>query len=270
MLNCVAPVRIHADEMSSDIHSTAIVSPRAELGTGVKIGPYAVIGEDVEIGRDTFIGSHTVIEPLTRIGARNRISAHTVIGGTPQDLTFDGVETWLIIGDDNVIRELVTIHRSTSAEQPTTIGSHCFLMAASHVGHDCQVGHHVILTNGVLIGGHVEIGDHVIMGGAAVVHQFCRIGKLAMVRGTTPVNKDVLPFCMVAGDPVAHYRLNSIGLRRAGVNGERYRALEKAFRNLRAGEDLADVPDTEETGHMRAWLAAESKRGLHGFVRAQK
>ncbi|MGI9304379.1 MAG: acyl-ACP--UDP-N-acetylglucosamine O-acyltransferase [Gammaproteobacteria bacterium] len=256
--------------MTSDIHNTAIVSPRAELGAGVKIGPYAVIGDDVEIGADTSIGPHTVIEPFTRIGARNRISAHTIIGGAPQDLTYDGSQTWLEIGDDNIVRELVTLNRSTNSERPTTIGSHCFFMAASHVGHDCQVGDHVVLTNGVLIGGHVEIGDHVNMGGAAVVHQFCRIGKLAMVRGTTPVNKDVLPFCMVAGDPVTHYRLNSIGLRRAGINGERYRALERAFRDLRAGGDLGNVPDTEETAYMRDWLAAESRRGLHGFVRGKE
>ena len=248
------------------IHPTAIVARSARLGRGVVVEPYAVIEEDVEIGDDSHIGPHAVLHRGTRLGARNRIHAHAVIGGTPQDLSFEGADTLLVIGDDNVLREGVTVHRATSVEAPTRIGSHCFLMAYAHVAHDCRLGDRVILTNNVCLGGHVEIGDHCVLGGNAGVHQFVRIGTQAMVSAHALVRKDVLPYTLVGGEPLKHYRLNTVGLRRRGITRERYDALETAFRLLRSGRGLIEAPLTPEVELLGAWLARPSKRGVLGFA----
>lgn len=252
----------------STIHPTALVDPAARLGSDVRVGPYAVIAADTEIGDGCEIGPHVVVHRYVRLGAHNRVHAHTVLGDTPQDVSFEECESWVEIGDRNVIREHVTVHRASGPERPTRIGSGCFLMAGSHVAHDCRVGDRVVMTNSVLLGGQVQVGDRANLGGAAVVHQFCRIGSLTMVGGFAGVGQDVLPYSMVHGIPAVHYRLNTIGLRRAGITGERYRALETAFRALRAGNrSLADVPETPETTHLREWLAAPSKRGVAGWRR---
>jgi UDP-N-acetylglucosamine acyltransferase len=251
------------------IHSTAIISPKAEIGADVSIGPYVVIEDNVFIGAGTTIGPHAVIHRYTKIGQRNRIHAHAVLGDLPQHLAYKGNETWLEIGDDNIIREMVTIHRALGEESSVTrIGSNCFLMGNSHIGHDCVVGDHVIITNNAAIGGHVEIGNRAIIGGMVGVHQFVRIGALAMVAACTMVRKDVLPYCMVGGDPVKHYRLNAVGLRRNGINGDSYRNLEKAYRRLRAGLSLDGIENTAEVDHWRLWLVDNSKRGISGFVKA--
>ncbi|QBQ56043.1 acyl-ACP--UDP-N-acetylglucosamine O-acyltransferase [Nitrosococcus wardiae] len=248
------------------IHPTAVVAPEAKLGKDVIIGPYAVINSPVSIGEESVIGPHTVIHSFVRIGLRNQIHAHAVIGDTPQDLSFSNLETWVSIGDDNILREGVTIHRSTDPDHPTHIGNNCYFMAYSHVAHDCTIGQSVILTNNVLLGGHVEIGDKAVLGGGAVVHQYCRVGAYAMVQGNGSVGQDVLPYSIVGGHPVRHYRLNTVGLRRAGIKGERYRTLEQAFWQLRHGADLNDLPETPEMAYLRAWLATKSKRGLHRFA----
>jgi UDP-N-acetylglucosamine acyltransferase len=144
-------------------------------------------------------------------------------------------------------------------------------MAYSHIGHDCRVGDGVIITISTTVGGHVEIGDRAVLGGSVAVHQFCRIGQYAMVAGFIAVRKDVLPYTMVAGDPARHYRLNSVGLRRAGIKGERYRQLEQAYRAVRAGDkSLSGIPTSDEVVHLREWLAKDSKRGLSGFLRDSK
>jgi UDP-N-acetylglucosamine acyltransferase len=253
---------------AAQIHQTALVSPHARIAEGAVIGPYAVIEGRVDIGPWSRIGPHVVIHSYVRIGAYNQIHAHAVLGGPPQDLSFDGRETWIDIGHRNQIREGVTIHRSTNAERPTRVGSQCFVMAYAHVPHDCSIGDRVILTNNVTLGGHVEVGDDAILGGAAAVHQFVRIGTGAMVGGLSGVHKDVLPYTMVMGEPARHYRLNTVGLRRAGVEGERYHALEAAFRALRLRKPLDDIPETPETSYLRAWLEAPSKRGLARFLRS--
>jgi UDP-N-acetylglucosamine acyltransferase len=252
----------------ADIHQTAVIDPAARLGEGVRVGPYAVIGGDVEIGAGTTIGPHVVIHPNVRLGDENSVHAHAVLGDLPQDVAFTGAETRLEIGDRNRIRENVTVHRASQPDRLTRIGSDCFLMAGSHVGHDCRVGDRVILTNNVLLGGVVTVGDGANLGGAAVVHQFCRIGSLAMIGGFGGVGQDVLPYAMVHGIPACHFRLNTIGLRRAGAKGERYGALEIAFRALRAGDkELGDAPDTPEVSHLREWLAAPSKRGIAAWTK---
>ena len=251
-----------------DIHETAVVDPGARLGEGVRIGPYAVIAADVEIGGGTTIGPHVVIHPHVRLGQDNSVHAHAVLGDLPQDVAFTGAETRLVVGDRNRIRENVTVHRASQPDRLTRIGSDCFLMAGSHVAHDCRVGDRVVLTNNVLLAGVVEVGDGANLGGAAVIHQFCRIGALAMVGGFSGVSQDVLPYAMVHGIPACHFRLNTIGLRRAGVKGERYGALETAFRALRVGDrQLGDAPDTPEVSRLRAWLAAPSRRGIAAWTR---
>ncbi len=252
----------------ADIHETAVVDPGAVLDAGVRVGPHAVIGDDVRIGAGTTIGPHAVILPHVRLGEENSVHAHAVLGDLPQDVAFTGAKTRLEIGDRNMIRENVTVHRASQADRVTRIGSDCFLMAGSHVAHDCQVGDRVILTNNVLLAGVVTVGEGANLGGAAVIHQFCRVGPLAMVGGFGGVGQDVLPYAMVHGIPACHFRLNTIGLRRAGVKGERYGALETAFRALRAGDkSLGDAPDTPEVSYLREWLAAPSKRGICAWAK---
>ncbi len=250
----------------SQAHATASIAASARLGEGVRIGPYAVIEDHVEIGNAAVIGAHAVVHSFVRLGRKTRIHPHAVLGGVPQDVSFKGNETWVEIGDETIIREYVTIHRATRPERPTNIGSNCYLMAYTHVAHDCQIGDRVTLTNCVTLAGHVQVGEWAMLGGLVPVHQFVRIGAYAMVGGNTGLRKDVLPFSLVAGEPARHYRLNIVGLRRAGITGERYHVLEAAFRALRAGRSLNELPETQEIALLRKWLAAPSKRGLTGFA----
>ena len=231
------------------IHPTAVVSAAAEIGEGVEIGPHAVVHDWV------------------RIGAGTRIHAHAILGDAPQHLSYEGEETWVEIGENNVIREGVTIHRSMSPEAPTRVGADCFLMAYAHIAHDCVVGDGVIITNNSCLGGHVEIGERAVLGGGVMIHQHCRIGPYAMLGGMSGVRKDILPYSMVSGYPALHYGLNKVGLRRGGIRGERYGALEEAFRLLRAGRKLPDSLQTAEIAFLREWLGKRSKRGCAGFVR---
>jgi UDP-N-acetylglucosamine acyltransferase len=252
---------------SGSIHPTAVVSAKAEIDSSVVIGPYAVVEDHVGIGAGTTLGPHAVIREFCRIGVDNTIDAHAVIGGLPQHTGFAGSKTWVEIGDNNVIREGATIHRAFTPDGVTRVGSGCYLMSYAHVGHDCTVGDKVTLSNNIVLGGHVEVGESAVMGGCAGAHQFLRIGCYAMVGGYVPLRKDVLPYSMVGGEPVRHYRLNTIGLRRGGFDKDRYRAVEAAFRELRNGnKDLAGVPDTDDVIHLREWLEAKSKYGVYGFA----
>jgi len=202
-----------------------------------------------------------------KMGSANILHPHAVLGGLPQDTSFKAeTVSWLEIGDNNVFREGFTAHRSATEDAITKIGSDCFFMNNSHVAHDCMVGNQTIFANNVAIGGHVEVGSNVFMGGAVVVHQFCRVGSYAIVQGTTGLNKDVIPFMLIGGRPAKHYRLNSVGLRRAGITGARYKVLSSAFRLLRNKQSLDDLEQTEELAFLQQWLAVESKRGLHSFV----
>lgn len=251
---------------SQSIHPTAVVSESARIADSVEIGPYAVIEDGVEIGEQTSIGPHAVIHSNTRIGKRNRIHAHVVLGDDPQHLAYEGENTFLKIGDDNIFREMVTAHRAFNEGAATHIGSNCYFMSNSHVGHDCVIEDHVTVTSNVALAGHVEVGEKATIGGAVGVHQFVRIGAYSMVGAMCYIKKDVLPFTMISGEPARHYRLNTIGLRRNGIKGDAYRALEKAFRRVRAKESLDDLPLTPEIEYLRNWLAADSKRGLTRFA----
>ena len=249
------------------IHPTAIVSPRAKLADDVVIDAYAIVRDHVEIGAGTAIGPHTIVHDYVRIGSGNQIHSSVVIGAIPQVIGFDpSLETWLEIGDNNTLREGVSIHRASKPETLTRIGSNCFLMAFMHAGHDCQIGDHVTIANNVLLAGHVEVGKRVTIGGGTPVHQFVRIGDFAMVGGFTPVRKDVMPFTMFTGTLGRHYRLNSVGLRRNGIKGDRFRVVEQAFRHVRSGnKDLSQLEQTEEIVMLQQWLAVKSKRGLSAF-----
>ena len=254
------------------IHPTAIVSPNAKLAEGVEVGPYSIIHDHVEIGANTVVGPHVVIHDYVRMGAENRLHAHAAIGDLPQDISFDiSTETWVEFGDANIIREGVTVHRATAPSTSTRLGSGCYVMANTHIGHDCTIGDGVILASEALLGGHVEIGDKVVFGASVAIHQFCRIGQYAMLAGFMPIRKDVMPYTMVAGDPARHYRLNTIGLRRSGIKGERYKVLEKAYRAVKSGDkSLQGIEDTAEVQSLREWLAQDSKRGLTGFLGQSK
>lgn len=253
--------------MMQHVHPTAYIAPDVTLGKGIIVGPFAVIESGAVLGENCQIGAHAVVHGRVRMGKGNILHPHAVLGGLPQDTGFrPETVSWLTIGDDNVFREGFTAHRATQENGETRIGSGCYFMNNSHVAHDCTVGDKTIFANNVAIGGHVEVGNNVFMGGAVVAHQFCRIGSYAIVQGTTGLNMDVIPFTLIGGRPARHYRLNTVGLRRAGITGERYNVLSAAFRLLRNKKSLDALEETEELKLLKDWLAVKSKRGVHGFV----
>jgi UDP-N-acetylglucosamine acyltransferase len=215
------------------IHETAIVDPRAEIGAGTVIGPHAAIGPDVVIGRWCRIGASTVVDRGTRIGDHTEIYPFASIGLAPQDLKFKGEPTRLIIGDHNVFREFVTIHRGTAGGGGvTTIGHHNLFMAYAHVAHDCHVGSHTIFGNAATLGGHVTVEDRATISAYSGVHQFCRVGQHAFIGGYTVVTRDALPFARTVGNRARIYGVNSIGLERRGFSPEVIDQLHSAYRHL--------------------------------------
>lgn len=215
-----------------EVHPSAIVSRKAEIGTNVKVGPFAVIEDDVIIGNDCFIDSSVSIKSGVRLGNNIKIFHGAAIGGPPQDLKYAGEKTELFVGDNTVIREFVTLNRGTVAHGKTEIGQNCLFMAYAHAAHDCIIGENVILANAVQMGGHVEIGDWAIIGGATVIHQFCKVGEHCMIGGGFRITRDVMPYCTVAGFPVKYMGVNSIGLKRRGFSDNTINALKTLFRFL--------------------------------------
>lgn len=216
-----------------NIHPTAIVSPEAELDTGVTIGPYTLIEGEVRVGADTIIASHCVIKGPTSLGPRNRIFQFSSIGDDPQDKKYAGEPTRLEIGADNTIREYCTLNRGTIQDAGVTrIGDHNWIMAYVHIAHDCQVGNQTIFANNVTLAGHVSVGDYVIMGGFSGVHQFARIGAYAFVANNAAVSRDVPPYVMAAGQPAVPRGLNLEGLRRRGFDASQIRNIKEAFKLL--------------------------------------
>jgi UDP-N-acetylglucosamine acyltransferase len=229
---------------TASISPLASVHPDAIIGANVEIGPFAVIGAEVEIGAGTRIGPHCIIQGPTRIGRDNRIHGHAAIGGDPQDKKFAGERTELEIGDGNVIREFVTIHRGTgSGGGITRIGHRNWFLAYVHIAHDCQVGDDCVFSNNATLAGHVEVGNHVILSGFTGVHQFCRIGAHAFIGMGAFVNGDVPPFLMVAQEDYGRPRgINSEGLKRRGFDPARVTAIKRAYRTLyMSGTHLADA-----------------------------
>lgn len=229
--------------MTLNIHPTAVVSPDAELGDDVHIGPYSVIGPQVRIGDRTRIGPQVVIDGATSIGRDNVLFGQANLGAAPQDLSYDGEPTFLEIGDGNSIREFVTINRGTmKGGGVTKIGNGCLLMACSHVAHDCELADGVMLANNALLAGHVAVGRGAIINGAAAAHQFVTIGDYAYVGGLTRVVLDVPPFMILEGHPARVRKVNVIGLERAGFDREAIDELRAAFRRIyRSGEPRGRV-----------------------------
>ncbi len=216
--------------MAIEIHPTAIVSPKANIGENVKIGAFTIIEDKVTIGDDTEILSNVFIGNGTTIGKKCLIFQGTVIGTKPQDLKFDNSPTEVIIGDNNEIREYVTIHRGTQATKKTIIGNNNLLMAYTHIAHDCRIGNNVIMANVVQLAGHITVEDFATIGGVAKVHQFCRIGCHSMVGGDVKVTKDIPPYTLVGENPPKVDGINKIGLRRRGFPNELIKEIEEFYR----------------------------------------
>ncbi|RPI79707.1 MAG: acyl-ACP--UDP-N-acetylglucosamine O-acyltransferase [Desulfobacteraceae bacterium] len=256
----------------TQIHPTAIVSPKAELAEGVKIGAYSIIGEQVSIGKDTKIGPHVVIEGHTRLGERNRVSPFTSIGSPPQDISYRGEDTRVLIGNDNLIREYVTINRSTTKQEwQTVIGNQNYLMAYTHVAHDCILGNRIVMSNVATLGGHITVGDHAILGGLVAVHQFVRIGAYAFIGGKAGVDRDVPPFMKIAGERAKTYGVNRLGLLRCGLSPETIDGLKKAYKiiwreNIIMHEGIEqvkkEVKSTPELQMLLDFMTAPSKRHI--------
>jgi len=253
------------------IHPAAIIQPGARLAENVSVGAYAVIGEHVVIGSGTTVASHVVIEGWTEIGCDNRIFQFSSIGAAPQDLKYAGQETYLKVGDRNLIREFTTLNRGTAEGGGVTrVGNDNLFMAYSHVAHDCVVHDHAILANGATLAGHVEVESAAILGGLAAVHQFCRIGCQSMISGGAMVTQDIPPYTVAQGDRARTVGLNLIGLKRRGFPEETILGIKKAYRlifrsGLRLEEALLkiseDIQPTSELEHFVSFIK-ESTRGI--------
>lgn len=268
--------------MTTSIHPTAVIHPGAELHPSVRVGPYAVIGEHVKIGPETRIGAHVVLDGRTEIGAHNQIFPGAAIGLESQDRKFDGSLNLVKIGDNNQIREYVTINRATYADGMTVIGNDNLLLAYVHIAHDCWIEDRVTIANAVSMGGHVHIESRATVGGVSAIHQFVRIGHLAMIGGMGRIDRDVPPYMLVEGNPSRVRALNQVGLQRAGLdkldNGEILWSLKKAFKVLyRSGltlnqalEQLDLLPDNEPVQHLRQFLQLSQAEGRRGPIPGQR
>ena len=254
------------------IHPTALVDPKAEIGENVDIGPYSVVEKGVSIDEGTKIGPHVVIREGTQIGKRCQIYQFSSIGEAPQATAYRGEPTLLQVGDHNIMREFVTLHRGTvKGGGKTVIGNNNYLMAYSHVAHDCQIGNEVVMANGASLGGHIVIENGAIIGGLAAIHQFCRVGTYAIIGGLTGVLLDIPPYTKAQGDRAKLFGLNTIGLKRANFSDETLKALKKAYRIIfrsgltlekamkKIGED--DIFQIPEVQHLLQFIQ-QSKRGI--------
>jgi UDP-N-acetylglucosamine acyltransferase len=213
------------------IHATAIVDPGAEIHPGVAIGPYSIVREHVSIGENTVIGPHAIIEPFVTIGPDCRIFQYASIGAAPQAVRFKGEKTYVKIGARTIVREFVTIHRGTEfGGGVTEVGEDNFLMAYSHIAHDCKIGRKVIMANNATLAGHITIGDYVTIGGLVAIHQFVNIGDYAYVGGKSAIVKDIPPYVIASGDRARLHGLNSVGLKRIGMSESAISMLKKTYR----------------------------------------
>jgi len=251
------------------IHSKAIVHPNAQLESGVQIGPYSFVGEDVLIKKDTVLEAHVYVAGNTEIGTNCRFSPFSSIGTEPQDVTYTGEETFVRIGNNNIFREFMTIHRGTvRGRRETVIGNDNYFMAYSHVAHDCIVGNETIFLHGATPGGHVIIEDFSTVGAWSGIHQFCRIGKYAYIGGYSVITQDVLPYSRVAGGrPPLLYGLNAIGLRRKGFSRERLKTLKGMFKVI----FYSDLNTTQAVERIESeFPASEDRDEILGFIRSSK
>jgi UDP-N-acetylglucosamine acyltransferase len=256
------------------IHPLAVVSPHAELGTNVRIGPFCVVEAGVVLGDGCHLAARVTVKSGTVLGRDNLILEGSVLGGMPQHLHMPTHPGTVAIGDGNVIRENVTVHRALEAGHVTRIGDGCLLMVGAHVAHDCTVDDDVVLTNGTMLGGHVEVGNRAYLGGAVAVHQFCRIGRLAMIGGLARVVRDVPPFVTLDGATGMVVGLNRVGLRRAGFTTSDVAELKAAYRVIyRSGlmwQEMLDAlrlrfPEGPAAEYMPFFLG-----GKRGFVQERR
>jgi len=257
--------------MKTKIHSSAVIDPGAHLDSSVEVGPFCIIRKGVRIGKGTRLISHVVVEGSTEIGSDCVIHPFTSVGLPPQDLKYKGEDTSLILGDNNIIREYVSIHRaSVGGDGSTVVGSNNFLMAYVHIAHDCKVGSNIVMANLATLGGHVVIEDYVVIGGIAGIHQYTRIGKYVMVGGLSRIAQDVPPFMIVSGVEPKLFGPNSIGLKRHGFTDEEINDLKKAYRILfRQKKTIRDaikkihdeMPVTDHIRHLIRFIE-KNKRGI--------
>ncbi len=253
------------------IHPTAIVDKNAELGANVQVGPFSIIRENVTIGDGTFVGPHVTIDPFTQIGPNCQIYQYASLGTVPQAIRFKGEETYLKIGANTIIREFATLNRGTEfGGGITEVGESNFLMAYTHVAHDCRIGRGVVLANNATLAGHIVIGDHVIMGGLVAIHQFVRIGDFAYIGGKSAVVKDIPPYVIAAGDRATLHGLNKVGLQRNGFSEDAVSHLKKAYRiifrigmtvNQAVERVLAEVENTPEVLNLVNFIKT-TQRGI--------
>src|SRR6266404_2280131 len=215
---------------NAQIHPTAIVDAKVEIGAGTIIGPYCIIGAEVVLGPNCWLQHHVTLAGPMRAGAGKKFYAYCSIGQQTQDLKYQGEPTYLEIGDENTFREFVTVNRSTTADGKTRIGHRGNYLAYSHIGHDCSVGDEVVFSNNGTLAGHVQVGDHAIMGGLTAVHQFCRLGRYAITGGCSKIVQDVPPFMIADGNPAKVRGINVVGLERSGFSAETIKAIKEAFR----------------------------------------
>ncbi len=257
---------------AADIHPTALVASRAEIGRGVRIGPFWTVGPHAVIHDGATLTSHVVVDGHTTIGPDVTLFPFCTVGLPPQDLKYKGEPTRCEIGARTHVREHCTIHRGTATGQGVTqIGADCLLMAVVHVAHDCSLGDHVIIANNAVMGGHVTIGDHAVIGGAAALHQFVRIGRAAMVGGVSGVEGDVIPFGSVIGNRARLAGLNVIGLKRRGFSRSQIHVLRRAFQSLfrqegvfaqRLAETRARYSEEPLVAEVLDFISAPSHRSL--------
>jgi UDP-N-acetylglucosamine acyltransferase len=257
----------------NNIHPTSIISPKAQLGNDIKIGPFCVVEDNVILEDGVELLSHVVVSGITRIGKNTKIYSFASIGSTPQDLKYSGEESCVEIGQNNQIREYVTIQPGTTAGiMKTVVGSNNLLMVGTHIAHDVVMGDNVICANIATIGGHAIIEDHVVLGGLSAVHQFVRVGKHAMIGGVTAVVRDVAPYASVVGDRASIEGMNILGLKRRGFDKEDIFTLQKAFRKIffTEGADLMsrvieveeEFKDSKLVNELVSFMKYESKRSF--------
>ncbi|MDD5195600.1 MAG: acyl-ACP--UDP-N-acetylglucosamine O-acyltransferase [Candidatus Omnitrophica bacterium] len=256
--------------MSTKIDPRAIVSEKAQIDENVTVGPYAVVGGNVKIGSGCVIDSFAQVLGNTQIGKKCHIFPYAVIGNIPQDLKYKGDESYLIMGDNNVIREFVTMHPGTESQAKTIIGNNNLFMVYSHIAHDCLVGDNNVFANNATLAGYVTIENKVVVGGLVAIHQFCRIGSFAIIGGCSKVVQDIPPYSMSDGHPAVVHGINLVGLRRAGLATSKITMLKKAFKILffdnhpfdKAKELLKkEFPSSEEIDYLLNFIST-SKRGI--------
>jgi UDP-N-acetylglucosamine acyltransferase len=257
------------------IHPTALIDPKATLGSNIEVGAFSIIGAEVSIGDDSIVGSHVVLEGSVHIARGNNIGHGTLIGGWPQDLSFKpATQSGVRIGEDNVIREHCTIHRGTAEGTTTEIGAGNFLMAGAHVGHNCTIGNGVIIANNCLLAGYVRIDDGAFLGGGSVFHQFTHVGRLVITQGSSGFGKAIPPF-LIAGQVNRAFGVNAVGLRRAGFSSEERAEANRAFKllyrsglNTRQAIEQSAASDFGPLGReFFAFVAGASKRGIVASTR---